>query len=343
MFKTKKRILSIVGALALTLVVTSASLWVGTSVANASEMTAEDLQTITQASTGPGLFDEGYLSHGGWGKGAIDYQALLAEALGITVEELEAAHQAARDAAIAQALEQGLITQEQADNLTVWGDRGRGFPGFKRTPRDLGEDTKRIDGNALLAEALGITVEELQAAREQANEAAIAQAIEEGIITQEQADQMQSRKELQSYLDRNALMAEALGTTVEELQAAREEGKTLTDLLAEYSMDAATLRTKIQEATEAAIARAVEDGVITQEQADQMKAHPGPGMGAPGRGMKDRTPFGNRDGGQRPFGNREDGRQRPCPPCPDNNGDTDDTSGTRWQRPGRTIQEDSAL
>ncbi len=337
MVKAKKRVLSIVGTLALTVIVTGASLWVGTSVASASEMSAEDLQTITQVSTGPGLFDEGYLSHGGWGKGEIDYQALLAEALGITVEELEAAHQAARDAAIAQALEQGLITQEQADNLIVWGNRGRGFrlPGFKRAPKDLDSDIERIDGNALLAEALGITVEELQAAREQANEAAIAQAIEKGIITQEQADQMQSRKELQSYLDRNVLMAEAFGTTVEELQAARKEGKTLTDLLAEYGMDAATLREKIQEATEAAIARAIEDGVITQEQADRIKNRAGPGSRVPGLDM----------GGRPSVGGRGRSHQRPCPPCPDTDTDTDtdDTSGTRWQRPGRTIQEDSTL
>jgi ribosomal protein S20 len=341
MLKTKKRrILTIIGALALTLVVTGASLLVRTSVARASEMTAEDLRTITQASTGPGLFGEGYLSHGGWGKGEIDYQALLAEALGITVEELQTANQAARDAAIAQALEQGLITQEQADNLTVWGDRGGfRFPSFKRAPKDVNADVEGIDENALLAEALGITVEKLQTAREQANEAAIAQAIEKGIITQEQADQMQSRKDLMSYLDQNTLLAKGLGISVEELQAAREEGKTLTDLLADSGLDAVTLRTKIQEATEAAIAQAVKDGVITQEQADQMKDRPSLGFGAPGRGMMDRMPFGNREGGQMPFGDRDGGRQRPCPPS----SDTDDTSGTYWHHPGRVIQEDSTL
>ena len=49
----------------------------------------------------------------------------LAEALGITVDELESAIQTARQAALAQAVEDGLITQAQADALT---ETGRAFP-----------------------------------------------------------------------------------------------------------------------------------------------------------------------------------------------------------------------
>jgi hypothetical protein len=71
--------------------------------------------------------------------------------------------------------------------------------------------------------------------------------------------------------------------------------------------------------------------VITQEQADQIKDHPSLDFGAPGHSMRDRAPFGD----------RRDGPQRQRPSCPDT--DTDDTSGTHWQRPGRTIQEDSTL
>jgi len=72
-------------------------------------MTADDLQTLTQFTTGPGLLGDGYLAHRGWSRGGfrgnIDYQQLLADALGITVEELQAAYEAAREAAIAQAVE----------------------------------------------------------------------------------------------------------------------------------------------------------------------------------------------------------------------------------------------
>jgi len=64
-------------------------------------MTADDPQTLTQFTTGPGLLGDGYLAHGGWGRGGfrgnIDYQQLLADALGITVEELQAAYEAARE------------------------------------------------------------------------------------------------------------------------------------------------------------------------------------------------------------------------------------------------------
>jgi hypothetical protein len=190
-----------------------------------------------------------------------------------------------------------------------------------------------IDGNALLAEALDISVKELQAAREQANQAALEQALAEGIITQEQADQMAVRKDLQSYLDRNALLAEALGMTAEELQAAFDEGKTLSDLLGEQGLDAATVRENMQAAFEAAIAQAVEDGVITQEQADALPS---------GKGFGPRT-FGPRTFGPQGFGGSGfRGRggpmgERPCP------SDTDDTTGARFGRPGRLTQGSSAL
>ena len=47
----------------------------------------------------------------------------LADVLGITVEELQAAHQAALETALADAVEAGEITQEQADEML---ERGRG-------------------------------------------------------------------------------------------------------------------------------------------------------------------------------------------------------------------------
>jgi len=145
---------------------------------------AEDLKTITQSTTSPGLLGTGYLNHGG-GPGFmnddIDYEPLLADALGITVEELQTAYQTARDAAIDQAVEQGLITQEQADEMKVWGSGGRGGLKGIGQGRKGTTDVDAIDEQALLADALGITVEELQTARETANQAAIAQAVEKGL------------------------------------------------------------------------------------------------------------------------------------------------------------------
>jgi PAS domain-containing protein len=297
----------------------------GTSVASAAERTADDLRTITQSTTGPGLLGEGYLTHGGWGRrgfgGSIDYRQLLADALGITVEELDAACETARTAAIEEAVKQDLITQEQADQMLAREGTKRGwfgFRGFGRGPKGIANG--KIDEEALLADALGITVDELRSAREKANQAAIDQAIAEGIITQEQADQMLARKNLHSYLDRNALLAKALGIPVEDL-----EGKTLSDLMGERDLDAAALREKLAEARKEALAQAVKDGVITLEQADQIQDGPGWGfMGPGGRGG-----FG---------GSKSHGRPR----HPDADGD-EDTPGMRFRRRGRPIQPDSTL
>jgi hypothetical protein len=88
-------------------------------------------------------------------------------------------------------------------------------------------------------------------------------------------------------------MAKALGITVEELQAARTEGKPLGVLIYELQLDPATVRTQMRTAFEEAIGQAVTDGVITQEQADQMLQGPGFGPGGPGG----RGGFGGRGGG----------------------------------------------
>ena len=161
MRKPRWILLSVTGLLALAL----AGVWLfgSTSTASAAEITAEDLQTITQSVTKPGLLGEGYLAHGGWGRAGfkgIDYQQLLADALGITVEELEAAYETARTAAIEEAVDQDLLTQEQADQMLAWGGSKRGwfgFRGFGCGPKGMSNDT--IDEEALLANALGISVD----------------------------------------------------------------------------------------------------------------------------------------------------------------------------------------
>ena len=323
MLKTKKRMLILVLS-GLTLMAVIAGVWLfGTPM---TARAAASLQTATQSAM-PGLLGEGYLNHGGgWDLpgikgGDIDYQQLLADALGITVDDLQTAYQTARDAAIDKAVEAGLITQEQADQMKVWGGFGGhrgGFRGFERAPKDVAGSN--IDENALLADALGITVDELQAARETANQAAIEQAIAEGLITQEQADAMQAHKNVMSYLDRDTLLATALGMSVEDLHTAYADGETLSTLMSAKGLDAATVREKLQTAYTEALAQAVKDGVITQEQADEMSQD--------GRG------FGMMPGGM-PFEGR--GGVRGCPRgdapfAPD----AEDGSGTGFRNPRRT-------
>jgi uncharacterized protein YidB (DUF937 family) len=119
-------------------------------------------------------------------------------------------------------------------------------------------------GDETLAEALGITVEELQAARQKVYADRLAQAVQDGYLTQDEANTMLAMQALKGYLDRTALMAQALGVSVEEFEAAHDEG-TLGDLLADITP--ADLQEKMQTAVEDAVRQAVNDNVITQEQA----------------------------------------------------------------------------
>lgn len=103
--------------------------------------------------------------------------------------------------------------------------RGMGtMPNF-----DMG--SMRTDHEKYLADALGITVEELQAAQEEAHAAMVAQLIEDGVITQEQADYMAARQAFAQYMvDANAQsLDDALKAAVEAGAITQEQA----DLLAQ--------------------------------------------------------------------------------------------------------------
>jgi hypothetical protein len=173
---------------------------------------------------------------GPMGGGAND--TYLAEALGITADELQAAQQAANETAIDQALAQGLITQAQADALKERSGMFGRFDG--RMPHGMfGLSGDTVDMDALLADALGITSDELNAARVEAQDLALAAAIESGRITQEQADQMKARQALQTYM--------------------QEQG----------------LGDQMRSLYENLVNQAVQAGVITQEQADAILSNSG--------------------------------------------------------------------
>jgi len=179
------------------------------------------------------------LAHRGGPMGGGANDTYLAEALGITAAELQTAQQTAFEAGIDQALAKGLITQAQADALKQGSGAfgrfgGREMHGFF----GLAGDTT-IDPNALLADALGITTDELQAARVKAQDLALAQAVTDGRITQAQADQMKADQALKTYLD--------------------DQG----------------LQTQMQTLYQDAVKQAVKAGVITQAQADAILANQG--------------------------------------------------------------------
>jgi hypothetical protein len=149
----------------------------------------------------------------------------IAEAEGVTQAELAEAMQAAREAAIADAVAQGLITQEQADAMLAReGEFGFGFGRRHGGPGGPGGfmgggpdspmhdvmhdaiaaalgltrdelDTRLADGERLdeIAEAEGLSDEEFAQALTDAHESALAEAVAQGLITQEQADAMLER------------------------------------------------------------------------------------------------------------------------------------------------------
>jgi hypothetical protein len=223
--------------------------------ANQAVNTANSSGTTSNALLGKG--------RGGGPEGYSDDD--LATALGITVDELNAARQKTYTTALAQAVEKGLITQAQADELTT---NGTAFPYGNRWDSWLAKNGFGFD--ALLADSLGITVEKLQAAYTQAFNANIDQAVTNGTLTQEQADLRKGQY---------ALRADK------------------------------TFQASMQTAFEAAVQQAVKDGVITQAQADLIlknASNQGTGsfldMGGP-RGSGD---FGGGPGGGRHGGGRGD-------------------------------------
>jgi len=231
--------------------------------------------------------------HAGLPEGLTGRDELLADALGIDVETLQAARESARTAAIEQALAEELITQEQADML-LNGDFGfhRG-PGF----HDFGGS---IDSEALLADALGISVDDLKAAEQQAQEAALAEMVDSGYLTEEEAQLMAAREALEQAIDRKALMADVLGISQSDLEEALANHESMATLIENSGMTADEFQAAMQAAYQAAVDQAVKDGVITAEQSEALQnagldafglgghgfgGHHGPGgPGGPGRG-----------------------------------------------------------
>ena len=236
---------------------------------------------------------------GGFGGGVRAGDEYLAEALGISVEELQAAQEEVHAAMIEEAVKEGLITEEQAQQLLEGNFAFRGSKsGFARRGgfHGFGQD---IDREALLADALGISVTELQAAQEEAQAAALTEMVANGYLTQEQADNVVARQALKDYIDREAMLASALGLSVADLQAALEDGTSLPALIEELGLTPAEVAEAQQAAHEAAIQEAVADGVISQAQADEILSGSfgGHGFGGPGNFGGGRGRFHGNGGG----------------------------------------------
>ena len=120
-----------------------------------------------------------------------------------------------------------------------------------------------------MAEALGISVDQLRAAQDQAVDAGIKQAVDEGELAPNEAERMRTWRKLRPYLNPQALAARVLELTPEQLQTALDQGKSLWDLAQERQLDFGTGREKFLAAGKAAVQQAVADGAVSQQQADE--------------------------------------------------------------------------
>jgi len=80
----------------------------------------------------------------------------------------------------------------------------------------------------------------------------------------------------------HAAIADALGISVDELEAALAAGETPATLALELGVDFAEVRAAMDAVHDAAIQQAVADGLITQEQADWLLSHRGGQAGQQG-------------------------------------------------------------
>jgi hypothetical protein len=235
-------------------------------------------QGTTPTPTAPTNPQQGLQGKGGWGelrggkgglRGGVS-ESDLASALGITVEQLQAAEKTANDEALKQAVTAGLITQAQADQLSASGMGFRHFGEFGKFA------SSGIDYNALLAKALNITTDQLKAAQQKAFFANLDAAVAAGTLTQAQADQIKGENLLYNNSD---------------------------------------FQSSMKSAFEAAVQKAVTDGVITQAQADQILANAQTNGMFSGRGFGGMHGFGGgRHGRHGDFDN--DGGQQTTPAQP---------------------------
>ncbi len=180
--------------------------------------------SIANLNTGNPAMNQGFRGGGRGGFEGSYTNAELATALGISTTDLSTATQKASDAGLAQAVSKGLITQAQADQIKA---NGSAFPMGDQWGGWLSQNG--IDYNALLTDALGISVDKLQAAYTSAFNAHIDAAVTAGSLTADQANLAKG-------------------------QYALENNK--------------AYQSSLQTAYNAAVAQAVKDGVITQAQAD---------------------------------------------------------------------------
>lgn len=145
------------------------------------------------------------------------------------------------------------------------------------------------------------TAEEIRTKMQEAFSSALDEAVADGAITQDEADRMLERRQsmggmrfpggpggrggggrmpmggmdfdgregfLSGYIE--SALADAMGVSADELQAMKAEGLNLADYAEEQGMTVTELQDFMKGVYTSAVDAALEDGVITQEQADDL-------------------------------------------------------------------------
>jgi hypothetical protein len=141
-----------------------------------------------------------------------------------------------------------------------------------------------------IAGILGITVEEYDAAVDAAQEQVLSDAVADGWLTQEQADRLQERMDLGAgarWMGKGffggrggwgmrgsaslfSVAADELGISLIDLMAKLQEGRSMAEVAADHEVDAQTIADAYLAQLEENLTDAVENGRITQKQADSM-------------------------------------------------------------------------
>jgi len=147
------------------------------------------------------------------------------------------------------------------------------------------------DGETIrtLIEESGLDMAEVQTALQTARAEMLQQAVADGSITQEQADQMLDRQSEPKGSGRvgkggfglkdkddtawQTTLAEVLGISVEQLEGHLAGGETIRTLVETLGFDMAEVQAALQAARAEMLQQAVADGSITQEKADRMLNH----------------------------------------------------------------------
>lgn len=161
---------------------------------------------------------------------------------------------------------------------------GTGDALLDRPGGSMGGPAFRDAYDQALAAELGVSVDDLLAAREAARDAALDILVEKGDLTQDEADAIRENAALQETLkaERDAILADALGISVDELEAARADGQSLREIAEEQGIDPADLQLTLEIAYETRIQEMVDAGTLTAEQAQRLldrvdhAPHPGP-------------------------------------------------------------------